>query len=82
VDITKCAGQREQSVGTCGPQNEAQNETNCAKVFKMLSTDELTDITVRETNTYAEQISEREASFHFFLEFGTGNLLLRMKCML
>ncbi|GFG28754.1 hypothetical protein Cfor_09301, partial [Coptotermes formosanus] len=50
-----CAGQREQFVENCGPQNEAQNETNCAKVFKMLSTDELTDITVRETNTYAEQ---------------------------
>jgi hypothetical protein len=37
--------------GNCGPQNE----TNCAKVFKMYFTDELVDIIVRGTNTYSEQ---------------------------
>ena len=34
-DMTNYVGQREQFVGNCGPQNEAQNETHCAKVFKM-----------------------------------------------
>jgi hypothetical protein len=49
------AGQREQFDEKCGAQNEARNETNCAKVFKMYFTDELVDIIVRETNTYTEQ---------------------------
>jgi hypothetical protein len=35
-DMTNCTGQREQFVGNCEPQNEAQNETHCAKVFKIL----------------------------------------------
>ena len=39
----------------CGPQNEAQNETHCAKVFKMFFDDELMELIVRETNTYAAQ---------------------------
>ena len=34
-DMTNYVGQREQFVHNYGPQNEAQNETNCAKVFKM-----------------------------------------------
>ena len=34
-DMTNYVGQREQFVDTCGPQNEAQYETHCAKVFKM-----------------------------------------------
>jgi hypothetical protein len=54
-DKTNYAGQRDQFVGNCGPQNEARNETNCAKVFNMYFTDELVDIIVRETNTDAEQ---------------------------
>jgi hypothetical protein len=54
-DMTNYVGQREQFSGNCGPQNEARNEINCAKVFKMYFTDELVDIIVRETNTYAEQ---------------------------
>jgi hypothetical protein len=53
--MTKCAGQSEQFIGSCRPQSETQNETNCAKVFKMFFTDELMDIIVRETNTFAEQ---------------------------
>jgi hypothetical protein len=52
-DMTKCVGQREQFVGNCGPQNEAQNETECDKVFKMFFTDDLMELIVRETNTYA-----------------------------
>jgi hypothetical protein len=33
-DMTNYVGQREQFVNNYGPQNEAQNETHCAKVFK------------------------------------------------
>ena len=32
-DMTNYVGQREQFVDNYGPQNEAQNETHCAKVF-------------------------------------------------
>jgi hypothetical protein len=53
-DMTNYVGQREQFVDNCGPQNEAQNETHCAKVFKMFF-DELMELIVRETNTYAAQ---------------------------
>jgi hypothetical protein len=34
-NVTKYVGPREQSVSNCGPQNEAQNESNYAKVFKI-----------------------------------------------
>jgi len=34
-NVTKYVGPREQSVGNCGPQNEAQNETHYAKVLKI-----------------------------------------------
>jgi hypothetical protein len=34
-DMTNYVGQREHFVDNYGPQNEAQNETHCAKVFKM-----------------------------------------------
>jgi prophage DNA circulation protein len=34
-DMTNYVGQREQFVDNYGPQNEAQNETHCAKMFKM-----------------------------------------------
>jgi hypothetical protein len=30
-DMTNYVGQREQFVDNCGPENEAQNETHCAK---------------------------------------------------
>ena len=48
-------GQREQFVENYGPQNEAQNETYCAKVFKTFFDDQLVELIVRETNTYAAQ---------------------------
>jgi len=54
-DMTNYVGQREQFVDNCGPQNEAQNETHCAKAFKMFFDDELVELIVRETNTYAAQ---------------------------
>jgi len=54
-DMTNYVGQREQFVDNCGPQNEAQNETHCAKVFKMFFDEELVELIVRETNTYAAQ---------------------------
>jgi hypothetical protein len=35
-DMTHYVGQREQFVDNYGPQNKAQNETHCAKVFQPL----------------------------------------------
>ena len=49
--MTNYAGQREQFVDNYGPQNE----THCAKVFKMCFDDQLVELIVRETNTYATQ---------------------------
>jgi hypothetical protein len=49
--MTNYVGQREQFVGNWG----SQNETHCAKVFKMCFTDDLMELTVRETNTDVEQ---------------------------
>jgi hypothetical protein len=46
--MTNYVGQREQFVDNYGPQNEAQNETRCAKVFKMFFDDELVELIVRE----------------------------------
>jgi len=43
-DMTNYVGQREQFVDNCGPQNEAQNETHCAKVFKMFFDDKLVEL--------------------------------------
>jgi hypothetical protein len=40
-DMTNYVGQREFFFDNCGPQNETQNETHCAKVFKMFFDDEL-----------------------------------------
>ena len=48
--MTNYVGQRGQFIGNCCPQNEAQNETHCAKVLKMFSTDELAELIVHETN--------------------------------
>jgi len=53
--MTNYVGQREQFVGNYGPQNEAQNKTHCAKMFKMFCDDQLVELIVRETNTYAAQ---------------------------
>jgi hypothetical protein len=47
-DMTNYVGQREQFVDKYGPQNEAKNETHCAKVFKMFFDDELVELIVRE----------------------------------
>ena len=47
-NVTKYVGPREQSVGNCGPQNEAQNETHYAKVFKIF----LLELMTLETNTH------------------------------
>jgi hypothetical protein len=46
-DMTHYAGQREQFVDNYGPQNEAQNDTQCAKVFRMFF-DELVELIVHE----------------------------------
>jgi hypothetical protein len=34
-DMATYVGKRKQFVDNCGPQNKDQNETRCAKVFKM-----------------------------------------------
>ena len=47
--------QREQFIDNFVPQNEAKNESNCAKVFKMFFDDQLVELIVRETNTSATQ---------------------------
>jgi len=52
-DVPNYVGQREQFVDNYWPQNEALNETHCAKVFKMFFDDQLVELIVRETNTYA-----------------------------
>jgi hypothetical protein len=54
-DMMNYVGQKEQFVDNYGPQNEAQNETHCAKVFKMFFDDELVELIVSETNAYATQ---------------------------
>jgi len=81
-DMTNYVGQREQFVHNYGPQNEAQNKTHCAKVFKMFFDDQLVELIVRERNTYAAQKYKLEVSFHCVPECGTGNLSLKTKCML
>jgi hypothetical protein len=53
--MTNYVGQKEQFVDNCGPQNEAQSEIHSAKVFKMFFDEELMELIVRETNTYAAQ---------------------------
>ena len=47
--------EREQFVDKYGSQNEAQNETHSAKAFKMFFDDQLVELIVCETNTYAAQ---------------------------
>ncbi len=54
-DMMKYVGQREEFVDNYGPQNDAQNETHCAEGFKMFFDDELVELIVHETNTYAAQ---------------------------
>jgi len=51
--MTNYVGQRDQFVDDSGPQNKSQNETRCAQAFKMFFDDQLVEIIVRETNTYA-----------------------------
>jgi len=53
------------------------------KCSKMFFDDELVELIVRETNTYAAQKYKPEVSFYCFPECGTGNLsLIKRKCML
>jgi hypothetical protein len=72
--VTNYVGQRENFFDKSGPQNEAQNEIHCAKVFKMFSDDELVEVILRETNTYAAQKYKPEVSFLCVPECETGNL--------
>jgi hypothetical protein len=49
-DMTNYVRQREFFFYNCGPQNEAQNETHCAKAVKMFFDDQLVEIIICETN--------------------------------
>ena len=80
-DMTNCVGQREQFIDNYGPQNEAQTETNCAKVFKMFFDKQLVELILRETNTCNKKYKP-EVSFNCVPQFGTGSLSLKTKCML
>jgi hypothetical protein len=80
--MTNYVGQIEQFADNYGSQNEAQNETRRAKVFEMFFDEELVELIVRKTNTYAAQKFKPEVSFHCVPECGTRNLSLQTKCML
>lgn len=54
-DMTNYVGQREQFVGNCWPQNEAKNESDDTKLFKMIFTNKLVDRIVCETSACGEQ---------------------------
>jgi len=79
-DMANYVGQREQFVDNYGPQNE----THCAKVFKMFFDDQLVELIMRETKQTLMQHKKYrpEVSFHCVPERGTGNLSLKTKCML
>ena len=81
-DLTNYVGQREQFVDNYGPQNEAQNETHCAKVFKMFSDDQLVELTVHEQTLMQHRKYKPEVSFHCVPECRTGSLSLKTKCVL
>jgi hypothetical protein len=49
-------GWREQFVGKCGPQNEANSDTEGADIFKISFTQELVEIIVHETNVCWEAL--------------------------
>jgi len=53
-DMMIYVGQREQFIDNYGPQNEPQNETNCASVQNVFD-DQLVDLIVSERNAYAKQ---------------------------
>ena len=55
VGMENYKGQREHFLGSSGPQNDAKNENIAVKIFKLFFADELIELIVRETNTYAQQ---------------------------
>jgi len=75
-DMTNYVGQRKQFVDNCWPQNEAQYETHCAKVFKMFFYDELVELIVHEKTLTQHKKYKPEVSFHCVSECWTGNLSL------
>ena len=82
-DMINYVGQREQFVDSCGPQNETQYETHCAKVFKMFFDDELVELIVHKKHLHSTKKYKPGASFHCVSECLTGNLsLIKTKCML
>jgi hypothetical protein len=80
-DMTNYVGQREQFVDNCGPQNEAQNETHCAKESKMFFDGELMEQCVKRILMRHKKY-KLGVSFHCVPECGTGNLSLQTKGML
>ena len=80
--MTNYVGQREQFVDKYGPQNEAKNETHCAKLLEMFFDDELVELIVAKQTLMEHKKYKQEDSFHCVPECGTGNLSLKTKCML
>jgi len=81
-DMTNYVGQREQFVDNYGPQNEAQNETHCAKVFKMFSDDQLVELIVCKTNTYAAQKIQARSFIPLRSRMRDWKPVTKTKCML
>ena len=81
-DMTNYVGQREQFVDKYGPQNGAQNETRCAEVFKMFFDDELVELIVRETNTYAVQKIQARSFIPLRSRMRDWKPVTKTKCML
>ena len=73
-DMINYVGQREQFVDKYGPQYEAQNETHCAKMFKTFFDDELVELIVRETNTYAHLCTRNTRQKFHFIAFQNAGL--------
>jgi hypothetical protein len=53
-DMSIYVGRRERFIGNSGPQNEVKNVTEGADAFKMVFTQEVTEIIIHEMNTYAK----------------------------
>lgn len=69
--MSNYAWKREQFIGNCGPQNEA-------KIHDIFLTEEHAGIIIYETALHAKQCIQS----HSDLARRTGNLTLKIKCML
>ena len=80
-DMTNYVGQREQFIDNYGPQNEPQNET-IIQVFKMFFDDQLVELIVSETNTYATQKIQARGFIPLRSRMRDWKPVTKTKCML